>query len=121
MEKPSNTLSYVGFSGVDWWYHNRAHSELQLLTRLARDRKVLIVNSIGMRVPLPGRTSRPFYKIWQKLRSIARLLKQPDVDLPNLYVYSPLPWPFYGSEARRRFGAWFVDKQVVGAARIEDM
>ena len=121
MEKPPNTLSYVGFSGVDWWYHNRAHSELQLLTRLARDHKVLIVNSIGMRVPLPGRTSRPFYKIWRKLRSIARLLRQPDADLPNLYVYSPLPWPFYGSEAGRRFGAWFVHKQVSVAARIADI
>ncbi len=118
MEKPLNTLSYVAFSGIDWWYHNRAHSELQLLTRLARNHKVLIVNSIGMRAPLPGRTSRPFYKIWRKLKSVARLLKQPDPNLPNLYVYSPLPWPFYGSERARRFGAWFVRTQVSAAARI---
>jgi glycosyltransferase involved in cell wall biosynthesis len=121
MEKQSNTISYVAFAGVDWWYHNRAHSELQLLTRLARDHKVLIVNSIGMRVPLPGKTSRPFYKIWRKLKSIARLMKRPDPDLPNLYVYSPLPWPFYGSEAGRRFGASFVSAQVSVAARIADI
>jgi hypothetical protein len=118
MERSSNTPSYVAFAAVDWWYHNRAHSELQLLTRLARDHKVLIINSIGMRMPLPGKTSRPFYKIWRKLNSIARLLQQPDPDLPNLYVYSPLPWPFYGSEAARRFGAWFVRTQVSVAARI---
>jgi glycosyltransferase involved in cell wall biosynthesis len=121
MEKSSKAISYIGFTGVDWWYHNRAHSELQLLTRLARDHKVLIVNSIGMRMPLPGRTSRPIYKIWRKLKSLARLLKQPDPGLPNLYVYSPIPWPFYGSEATRRFGASFVRAQVSMAARIADI
>jgi hypothetical protein len=118
MEKQQKPLSYIGFAAVDWWYHNRSHSELQLLTRLARDHKVLIVNSIGMRVPLPGKTSRPLYKIWRKLKSVARLLKRPDPELPNLYVYSPLPLPFYGSETARRFGAWFVRKQVTIAARI---
>jgi glycosyltransferase involved in cell wall biosynthesis len=121
MEKSSKAISYIGFTGVDWWYHNRAHSELQLLTRLARDHKVLIVNSIGMRMPLPGRTSRPIYKIWRKLKSLARLLKRPDPGLPNLYVYSPIPWPFYGSEATRRFGASFVRAQVSMAARIADI
>jgi hypothetical protein len=118
MDELQKPLSYIGFAAVDWWYHNRSHSELQLLTRLARDHRVLIVNSIGMRVPMPGKTSRPFYKIWRKLKSIARMLKQPDKDLPNLYVYSPLPWPFYGSETARSFGAWFVRTQVSIAARI---
>jgi Glycosyl transferases group 1 len=74
-----------------------------------------------MRVPVPGKTSRPFYKIWRKLKSIAHLMKRPDPDLPNLYVYSPLPWPFYGSEAARRFGSWFVRTQVSVAARIADI
>ena len=118
MEKPQPPLDYIGFAAVDWWYHNRSHSELQILTRLARDHKVLIVNSIGMRVPVPGKTSRPFYKIWRKLKSIARMLKQPEPDLPGLYVYSPFPWPFYGSEIGRRFGAWFVSTQVSTAARV---
>ena len=118
MEKPQPPLDYIGFAAVDWWYHNRSHSELQILTRLARDHKVLIVNSIGMRVPVPGKTSRPFYKIWRKLKSIARMLKQPEPDLPGLYVYSPFPWPFYGSEIGRRFGAWFVSTQVAMAARM---
>ena len=108
--------SYIGFAGVDWWYHNRAHSELQLLTRLARDRKVLVVNSIGMRMPIPGKTSRPLFKIWRKLKSIARLLQRPEVDLPNFYVYSPLPWPFYRSDLNQRFGAWLVRSQVRLAA-----
>ena len=118
MARPSRPFDVIGFAGVDWWYHNQAHSEFQLLTRLARDRKVLIVNSIGMRMPLPGRTSRPFYKIWRKLKSVARLLQRPNPDLPGFYVYSPLPWPFYGSQASRRFGAWFVRLQVSVAARL---
>lgn len=118
MEQSTEPLSFIAFAGVDWWYHNRAHSELQLLTRMARRHKVLIVNSIGMRIPLPGRTSRPLYKIWRKLKSVARTLRRPDPELPNLYVYSPLPWPFYGSKLGRRFGAWFVRTQVQVAARL---
>ncbi|MGK0204497.1 MAG: hypothetical protein ACI9S9_003582, partial [Planctomycetota bacterium] len=39
------------FCGQDWWYHSRAHSDFQLMTRAAKQRKVLLVNSIGMRMP----------------------------------------------------------------------
>ena len=121
MERSAKPPSYLAFAAIDWWYHNRSHSEFQLLTRLSRDHKVLVVNSIGMRMPLPGKTSRPFYKIWRKTKSIARLLKRPDPGLPNFYVYSPIPWPFYGSEVTRRFGAWFVRTQVSVAAWIADI
>jgi glycosyltransferase involved in cell wall biosynthesis len=114
-DKPAD---FIGFAGVDWWYHNRAHSDLQILTRLAREHKVLIVNSIGMRFPTPGKTSRPLHKIWRKLKSIARALRRGDPNLPNLYIYSPLPWPFYGTALSRRFSAWFVRMQVSLAARI---
>ena len=116
MNVSARSTDYIGFAAVDWWYHNQAHSDVQLLTRLARDHKVLIVNSIGMRIPLPGKTSRPFYKIWRKIKSVARLLRRPIAALPNLYVYSPLPWPFYRSAAARNFGAWFVRTQVLAAA-----
>ena len=47
------------FSGQDWWCHNRAHSDFQLMLRVARDRPVLLVNSIGMRVPTPGTDHQP--------------------------------------------------------------
>lgn len=104
--------SFIGFAGADWWYHNRAHSDFQLLTRLAREHKVLIVNSVGMRMPSPGKTSRVFYKIWRKLKSVFKLLRRPVHELPNLYVFSPLPFPFYGTEFGRKAGAIVVRSQV---------
>ena len=108
--------SFIAFAGGDWWYHNRAHSDFQLLTRLARDHKVLLVNSIGMRMPLPGKTSQPFQKIWRKLKSVMRMLRQPVPGLPLLYVFSPLPFPLYRTATGRRFAAWFVRQQVRLAA-----
>lgn len=108
--------SFIAFAGGDWWYHNRAHSDFQLLTRLARDHKVLLVNSIGMRMPVPGKTSQPFQKIWRKLKSVMRMLRQPVPGLPLLYVFSPLPFPLYRTATGRRFAAWFVRQQVRLAA-----
>lgn len=109
-------ISFIGFAGADWWYHNRAHSDFQILVRLARNHPVLIVNSIGMRMPMPGRTSRFLYKIWRKLKSVLRFLRRPDASLPNLYIFSPLPFPFYHNKTARRFNAWFLRQQVRAAA-----
>ena len=55
---PGDPPSYVCFSGQDWWYFSRAHSDFQLMLRIAVDRPVLFVNSITMRMPLPGKSSR---------------------------------------------------------------
>ncbi|MGH2824975.1 MAG: hypothetical protein ACRDLY_18540, partial [Thermoleophilaceae bacterium] len=43
----------ICFGGVDWWYHNRGHYDLQMMRELSADRPVLYVNSIGMRMPAP--------------------------------------------------------------------
>src|SRR4030095_232052 len=60
MSKAERATPLICFAGLDWWYHNRAHADFQLMTRAARTRTVLLVNAIGMRMPLPGRTSHPF-------------------------------------------------------------
>ena len=73
---------YVCFSAQDWWYHNRAHSDFQLM-RGSRAPPVLVVNSIGMRMPLPGRSSQPLRRILRKLRSIAKLVRRPLPELPH--------------------------------------
>lgn len=98
-DRPPPPSGYVCFSAQDWWYHNRAHSDFQLMRRVAEHRRVLIVNSIGMRMPLPGRSTHPLRRVVRKLRSVAKLVRRP---LPDFYVMSPLPLPFYGS----RFGRW---------------
>jgi hypothetical protein len=92
----------ICFCGQDLWYHNRAHSDFQLMTRIARTRKVLLVNSLGMRVPMPGRSSQPLRRIFRKAKSMMRHRRTPLPDTPNYTVLSPVLFPFYGSEKMRR-------------------
>ncbi|MFG1618141.1 glycosyltransferase [Nonomuraea wenchangensis] len=100
---------YVCFAAQDWWYHNRAHSDFQLMRAIAGRRKVLVVNSIGMRMPAPGTTTHVTRRILRKLRSVAKFLRQP---FPGFHVMSPLPLPFYGSPVLRRVNALLVRAQV---------
>lgn len=86
----------VAFAGVDWWYHNRAHSDVQLLRNIARERPVLMVNSIGLRVPLPGRSTKPMRRIIRKARSTLRFVRTPLPDLPNFHVMTPVALPLSG-------------------------
>lgn len=58
--------------GVDWWYHNRGHYDLQMMREFSRDMPVLYVNSIGMRVP-SAREGRMFFsRVARKLKSVRR-------------------------------------------------
>lgn len=105
------------FCGQDWWYHNRAHSDFQLMTRAAKYRKVLLINSIGMRMPTPGKSPMPFRRIWRKLKSMLRSAQQPLPDRPNYTVMTPVLFPFYSSEKARAFNARSIRFQVERQAR----
>jgi len=83
----------VCFAGVDWWYHNRGHSECQIMKRLARHYPVLWVNSIGMRAPAPGKTELPLRRYLRKFRSTLKGLRR-DPDC-GMWVYSPIFVPRY--------------------------
>jgi hypothetical protein len=107
----------IWFCGQDWWYHNRAHSDFQLATRIAARRKVLLVNSIGMRMPLPGRSPLPFRRIWRKARSILHSVRRPLVERPDFVVMSPVLIPLYGSERGRSLNAGLIRWQVERVAR----
>jgi GT2 family glycosyltransferase len=104
--------SYLCFAAQDWWYHNRAHSDVQLIRRVARHRKVLLVNSIGMRMPLPGRSTQFARRILRKARSIAMLVRRPLPELPDFHVMSPLPFPFFSKPWQRKINAGLVRTQV---------
>ena len=104
---------WVCFSGQDWWYHNRAHSDFQLMRRIAISRPVLFINSIGMRTPIPGRTTQVTRRIIRKVRSVLKFLKQPLPDTPDFHVLTPLILPFYGSRTLRAVNAWLVRQQVL--------
>ena len=107
----------VIFCGQDWWYHNRAHSDFQLMTRAAKHRKVLLVNSIGMRMPMPGRSPLPFRRIFRKLKSMLRAVRRPLPDTPGFTVMTPVLFPFYGSEKARALNARSIRRQVMRVAR----
>lgn len=100
------------FCGQDWWYHNRAHSDFQLMTRAAKHRRVLLINSIGMRMPMPGRSPLPFRRIWRKLKSMLRHVRRPLPGAPQFTVMTPLLFPFYGSKKARDFNARSIRAQV---------
>ena len=111
-ERPAGEPGYLCFSAQDWWYHNRAHSDFQLMRGIAQHRRVLVVNSIGLRMPLPGRSTHVTRRILRKLRSVAKLVRRPLPDLPQYYVMSPLPLPFYRTRWLRTLGAVLIRAQV---------
>ncbi|MGP3917545.1 glycosyltransferase [Nonomuraea sp. 10N515B] len=118
--RPPEPADYVCFSAQDWWYHNRAHSDFQLMRQVSAHRRVLIVNSIGMRMPLPGKSTHVVRRITRKLRSVAKFVRRPQ---PGFYVMSPLPLPLYGSPLGRRVNAALVRAQVktvCGLLRFRD-
>lgn len=115
--RPTPPPGWICFSSVDWWYHNRAHSEIQLMRRIARERTVLFVNTIGMRMPLPGRSTQPVRRIARKLMSILRFVRRPLADTPGFNVVTPFILPFYGSSAIRALNARMVRAQVRFLAR----
>lgn len=112
---------YVCFSAQDWWYHNQAHSDFQLMRALAADHRVLVVNSIGMRMPTPGRSRHVLRKVARKARSVAKFVRRPLPGVSGFVVMSPLPLPFYGSPALRRVNAVLVRAQVRVVARLLGM
>jgi glycosyltransferase involved in cell wall biosynthesis len=109
---PGEDDGVIVFAGLDWWYHNRAHSDFQLARMLAAHRPVLLVNSIGARLPVPGRTASVGGRIGRKLRSIARGVRRPVRELPNFHVYSPFVIPAYGSPTGRALATALVRLQV---------
>ncbi len=112
MPHPPPPTSYVCFSAQDFWYHNRAHSDIQLMRNVAATRRVLFVNSIAMRMPIPGRSTKAFRRIWRKAKSMAKLVRRPIPELPDFHVMTPVTIPLYGSAIARRLNSALVRAQV---------
>jgi len=103
---------WMCFAGQDWWYHNHGHSDFQLMTRLAHDRTVLLVNSIGMRMPRPGSSTQFTRRVLRKARSTLKGVRRPLADRPRFHVLSPVILPFYGSSFARSVNRTLVRTQV---------
>ena len=108
---------FVWFAAQDWWYHNRAHSDFQLMREVARTRPVLLVNSLGLRLPRRGVSTNPARRILRKVRSMAKLVRRPVPGLPGYHVMTPVMLPVYGDGALARLNARLIRAQVrlVGA------
>jgi len=102
------SANIICFAGCDWWYHNRGLFCPQVISRLAKDYRVLFVNSLGMRVPSLRKDRNAVRKIIRKLRSMLRFLRKAE---DGMYVLSPISLPF-GSRVGRKLNAFSVFLQV---------
>lgn len=108
----------ICFGGEDWWYHNRAHIDMQLMRRFATAGKTLYVNSIVMQKPslkksTAGGRSLP-QKIVRKTGSILRGLQLSDA---GFWVYSPLSLPVQHIPSLRKVNETMMRFQLSRAIR----
>ena len=80
----------ICFGGVDWWYHNRGHYDIQMMREMSRTMPVLYVNSIGMRTPSLGEGRVLLGRVSRKVNSWMRGLR---VVRRNFGVLSPVSVP----------------------------
>jgi glycosyltransferase involved in cell wall biosynthesis len=87
-------------------------SKTHLMRLLARDNRVLWVNSIGYRTPTVSKADAG--RAFRKLAAAATPIGNPE---PNIYVLSPLAIPAYGSAAARTLNRHLLRYQVRRAMR----
>jgi glycosyltransferase involved in cell wall biosynthesis len=87
-------------------------SKTHLMRLLARENRILWVNSIGYRAPTAS--TRDAARAVRKVLAAVSPLKEPE---PNLHVLSPLIIPAHGRPRVRAFNRWFLRLQVQGAMR----
>jgi glycosyltransferase involved in cell wall biosynthesis len=85
-------VTFICFGGEDWWYHNRAHIDMQLMRRFSRTTTTVYINSIMMRKHKVIGGSRFTEKLVRKVKSILRGLKKSDA---GFWVYSPFTLPVH--------------------------
>lgn len=87
-------------------------SKTHIMRILARDNRILWVNSIGNRAPRAN--VHDVQRLWRKLRAFTHGLREVE---PNLFVLSPLAVPLYGSEAVRTANRRLLWLQIRRAMR----
>lgn len=103
------------FGGEDWWYHNQAHFDMQIMRCMARSVPVLYVNSLGLRMPSLVECRQFCERIGRKLRSVAKPIRCP---VPGLYVASPLSVPLWHRASIAKLNVLSVRMQVGKAAKV---
>ena len=80
----------ICFGGEDWWYHNRGHTDMQLMRRFAGKGIVLYINSIVMQKLNMGNGRKFIQRLVRKSKSIFTGLKKTE---EGFWVYSPFSLP----------------------------
>lgn len=104
----------VCFGGEDWWYHNRAHVDIQLMRRFARRGRVLYVNSIVMRKPNVAEGRMFLRRLLRKLGSLRRGLVEAEL---GFHVMSPLTLPVHHLPGAGRLNQVALRGQMARALR----
>ncbi len=87
-------------------------SKTHLMRLMARDNRVLWVNSIGYRTPTASKAD--LSRAFKKLAAAASPMQEVE---PNLFVLNPLAIPAYGNPGIRAFNRRFLRWQVKRAMR----
>ncbi len=90
MKEKTNDI--ICFGGEDWWYHNQAHIDMQLMKRFARGNTALYVNSIVMQKANLGEGATFVRRLLRKTRSIVAGLRKSQT---GFWVYSPFTLPIH--------------------------
>lgn len=85
-------LHVICFGGEDWWYHNQAHIDMQLMRRFAKICTTLYINSIVMQKPNLTEGKKFVQKLTRKAKSILTGLKKSNA---GFWVYSPFSLPVH--------------------------
>ena len=118
MNSNKKRIDTVCFGAEDWWYHHRAHIDMQLMRRFARIGTTLYVNSIVMQKPSLKKNTgggKSFtHKLVRKTKSIFTGLKQSDA---GFWVYSPFTLPVHHISWARPLNESLLRKQMVNIMR----
>src|SRR5688572_23080528 len=99
--------SVICFAGEDWWYHH-PHSKNHIMKRLARENRVMFINSISMGLP-SMRSAEFLTKIKRKLKSFAKFVRR---SPEGILVVTPIVTPFFGSAAGRTLNRLLLVFQI---------
>ncbi|MBW1792492.1 MAG: hypothetical protein JRJ14_09610 [Deltaproteobacteria bacterium] len=108
MNKQSK-LDVICFGGEDWWYHNRGHTDMQLMRRFAFKGTVLYVNSIVIQKPNISEGMLFLYKLYRKAKSIFTGLKESG---EGFWVFSPVSIPLHHISWARALNEKLVRFQI---------
>ena len=87
-------------------------SKTHIVRVLARDNRILWVNSIANRMPTVAK--KDFFRLVKKLTAFTEKIREVE---PNIFVMNPLAIPAYGSAAVREFNQKFLLAQIKRAMR----